>query len=58
MQEEAAKRSARRRRGQDEGAVEQGVMRLEDQRVQLQTSLVGRCERKFKEVNVLMLEKQ
>lgn len=48
---------ARRLRGQDEGAMEEGIMRLQDQRVQLKTSLAGRCERKFKEVNVLLLEK-
>lgn len=37
--------------------MEEGIMRLQDQRVQLKTSLAGRCERKFKEVNVLLLEK-
>lgn len=57
MWEEVTKRSARRQRGQDEGAMEEGIMRLQDQRVQLKTSLAGRCERKFKEVNVLLLEK-
>lgn len=44
--------------GLDKGGTEEGVMRLEDQRVQLQTSLAGRCEGKFKEVSVLLLEKQ
>lgn len=58
MWEEAAKKSARRLGAQDKGAMEEGIMRLEDQRVQLQTSLAGRCETKFEEVNVLLLEKQ
>lgn len=57
MWEEVTKGSAWRLRGQDAGAVEEGIMRLQDQRVQLKTSLAGRCERKFKEVNVLLLEK-
>lgn len=37
--------------------MEEGIMRLQDQRVQVKTSLAGRCKRKFKEVNVLLLEK-
>ena len=57
MWEEVTKRSARGLRGQNEGAMEEGIMRLQDQRVQLKTSLAGRCERKVKEVNVLLLEK-
>lgn len=55
--EEVAKRSARRLRRQGEGAMEEGLMRFQDQRVQLKTSLAGMCERKFKEVNALLLEK-
>lgn len=37
--------------------MEEGIMRLQDKRVQLKTSLAGNCEGKFKEVNVLLLEK-
>lgn len=44
-------------RGQSERAVGEGIMRLWDQRVQVKGSWTGRCERKFKEVNVLLLEK-
>lgn len=35
-------------RGQSEKAVGEGIMRLWDQRVQLRSSWMGRCERKFK----------